>query len=98
MNPIVIIVGGLITWRIAHIIAKETGPFAIFAKLRANLATKQKKVGGLYDMFSCVSCLSMYTGAVTSLAVSGSVLMFIAYTFTFSAIAVLIESYTSKKA
>lgn len=96
MNPIEIIVGGLITWRVSHIIVKEVGPLAIFAKLRAYLATKQKSIGGLFDMFSCVGCISMYIGAVTALGLAGDVLEFIMYSLVFSAIACLIERLTSK--
>ena len=94
---IIIIIGGLVTWRVAHIVAKEAGPKAIFMRLRAYLASKQKDAGGLFDMFSCVSCLSMYIGALTSLALAGDVLYFILYTFTFSAIAVIIERFTAKE-
>lgn len=72
-------------------IAKEDGPFMMFPRLRAYLAKNQKHQGGMFDMVSCIGCLSMYIGFVAALAVAGSVFELIAYTLAFSAIAVLID-------
>lgn len=96
MTPITIIVGGLVTWRLSRMVVKETGPFAIFARLRAFLAVKQKRPGGLYDLVSCVSCASIYIGALTALWLAGDVFEFTMYTFAFSAIAVLTERLFTK--
>lgn len=73
-------------------IVKEMGPFAVFSRLRANRARKQKRIGGTYDMLSCVGCVSVYVGAVTAVGAAGSVLEWIWYTFAFSAIAVFLEA------
>jgi hypothetical protein len=83
--------GGLVTWRLAHMLSKELGPKAIFAQLRAHAAKKQRQPGGMYDMLSCVGCTSVYTGAVTALWLAGDVFIWIAYTLAFSAIATILE-------
>lgn len=98
MNMIALIVGGLVTWRISHMLVKESGPLAIFARLRAHLAFKQKRIGGLFDMFSCVACLSMYVAALTSLWLAESVFELVLYTLSFSAVATLLEAYFTKRA
>lgn len=86
-----IIIGGLVTWRLSRMIVKESGPLAIFSRLRAKLAEKQKNPGGLYDLVSCVACTSIYIGAVVALWAAESVLGVIWYSLSFSAISVVIE-------
>lgn len=72
---------------------KEAGPLGIFSRLRAYLASKQKRSGGLFDMVSCVSCASIYIGSVTAVGAAGSVLVWIWYTLAFSAGAMIIEHF-----
>lgn len=72
-------------------LSKELGPRGIFAKMRADLATNQKSIGGLYDMVSCVACLSVYMGAVTALWLAEDVCSWILYTLAFSALAMILE-------
>jgi hypothetical protein len=86
-----LILGGLVTWRLAHMLVKEQGPLSIFLRLRAYLATNQKRSGGLFDMVSCVACMSIYIAAVTALWPAGSVLGWIWYTLAFSTIATFLE-------
>lgn len=92
-----LIVGGLVTWRVSYMLVKETGPLAIFARFRAFLASRQKRMGGLYDMVSCIACTSVYIGAVAALCVAGGLLEFIVYTLSFSAVTVLTERLTANK-
>lgn len=73
-------------------ISKELGPLGIFSRFRADRAAKQQKVGGLFDMVSCVACLSVYIGAVTALWLAHGVLSWIGYTFAFSAVAMILEA------
>lgn len=96
MDLLTLIIGGLAVWRLSNLLVKQIGPLAVFARFRALLASKQKRPGGLYDMFSCLSCMSMTIGAVTSLALAGSVLEFILYTLSFSAIATLTDALIAK--
>lgn len=97
MRPIVLIVGGLVTWRVTNILVKQNGPLAVFARLRAYLASKQKRIGGFYDMFSCIACMSMIVGAVAAVVPSRSVFQWIAYTLSFSAISALVGAYIAKE-
>ena len=88
---ILLILGGLVTWRLSHMVVKESGPLGIFAKIRADRARKQKRIGGTFDLVSCVACASVYIGAIVALGFAGGVLSWIAYTFSFSAIAMILE-------
>lgn len=92
-----LILGGLVVWRLSHMVVKEMGPLGIFAKYRADRAKNQQRSGGLFDMVSCVACTSVYIGAVASLAVATGVLEWIMYTLAFSAIATLIERFYGNK-
>lgn len=95
---LILIVGGLVTWRVSRILAKENGPLFVFTRFRAYLAGKQKRSGGFYDMISCVRCVSMYVGAVAAIAPAGTVFEWLVYTLAFSAITSLIEAYNPKEA
>lgn len=97
MSPLVLVVGGLITWRISLMIVREAGPLAVFTRFRAYLASKQKRSGGMFDMVSCVSCMSIHIGAITALWVAQDVFHWIAYTLSFSAIACLTERLSGAK-
>jgi hypothetical protein len=97
MGIIPIIVGGLITWRLSNMLIKQNGPLYVFTRLRAFLAAKRKVTGGLYDILTCMSCVSMLFGAVTALWVSESLFTWLAYTLTFSAIATLLEALWERK-
>jgi hypothetical protein len=86
-----LILGGLMTWRLAHMIVREFGPLGIFSRFRAYIAINQKRPGGLFDMVSCVACASIYIGAVAALWPAGDVFSWVAYTLAFSAIATILE-------
>ena len=83
-------------WRFSHGIVKENGPLMAFAKLRAYLASTQKRSGGLFDMLSCVSCTSFWIGLGASLFVSHGIISFIGYGFAFSGLSVLFEGLFNK--
>lgn len=65
-----LILGGLATWRISRMLNYESGPRNIFDRLRAFLAHNQKKSGGMFDMISCMSCLSVYVGGIISFIIN----------------------------
>lgn len=94
MDFVGILIGGLATWRVSHMLVKEDGPLDIFARIRASLGKRQKKRGGLFDLMSCVSCTSMYIGALAALWLAGSVVEIIMYTLAFSAFTALVERFT----
>lgn len=86
-----ILIYGLVVWRLSHMVVKELGPLGIFSKLRANRARKQKRIGGTFDMLSCVACASIYIGAVAAIQPAYGVFSWIVYTLAFSAIATFLE-------
>lgn len=55
-----LVFSGIITWRLTRMLYNENGPLDIFARLRSHLATRQKRMGGMYDMISCFYCLSFW--------------------------------------
>lgn len=87
----ILILGGLVTWRLSHMVVKEMGPLGIFSRLRADRAKKQKRVGGTFDMLSCVACASIYIGSVTALGAAHGLFSWLAYTLAFSALATFLE-------
>lgn len=69
----------------------------VFMRLRARLGASQKRSGGLFDMISCVRCISMWIGLVGALFVSETPLQWLGYALGFSAVASLIDMLLSKK-
>jgi uncharacterized membrane protein len=96
MTPFTFIVASLAVWRLSRGIVKEDGPLMVWARLRARLARTQRRSGGLFDMVSCVRCLSVWIGLVGALFVSNSILGLIGYTFAFSAVASLLDTLFNK--
>lgn len=96
MTPLTFIVASLAIWRLSYGIVYENGPLMVFARLRARLARTQKRSGGLFDMVSCIRCVSFWIGLVGALSVSNGFLEWLGYAFAFSAVTVLIEHFTKK--
>lgn len=96
MTLLTVVVGGLATWRLSHMIVKETGPLTIFARFRAFLARHQKRSGGFFDLISCMYCVSFWIGLVAALFASHNVFHILAYALTFSAIATIIAVLLQK--
>lgn len=86
-----LILGGLVVWRLSHMIVKETGPLGIFSRYRAFAASKQKRIGGIFDMVSCVACVSVYIGSVAALGLADGLISWVAYTLALSAIVTFLE-------
>ena len=97
MTPLVFIIASLAIWRLSYAIVKENGPLMVFARLRARLAASQKRSGGLFDLISCIYCVSFWIGLVGALIVSNNVFEWVGYGLAFSAVAVLIERLTNAK-
>jgi len=96
MTLLTFIIISLAVWRLSRGIAKEKGPLMMWAKLRARLARTQKRPGGLFDMVSCVQCLSFWIGLVGALWVSDSIFSWIGYGFAFSGASLIMEALLSK--
>jgi uncharacterized membrane protein len=90
MGAIELIIGGLATWRLSHMVVKENGPLMVFARARAFFARHQKRSGGFFDLISCVYCVSFWIGLIAALFASHNVFHILAYALTFSAIATII--------
>ena len=95
MTPLVFIIASLAIWRLSYAIVKENGPLMVFARLRARLAASQKRSGGLFDLISCIYCVSFWIGLVGALIVSNNVFEWVGYGLAFSAVAVLVERVTN---
>lgn len=97
IDPTVVLIGGIITWRLSMMMVRETGPFAVFAKSRAMAAKASSEPGGLYELVSCISCSSVYIGLVAALFIAESLVGIFLYTLSFSAIAIITERLTTRK-
>lgn len=91
---VIVLIGGLVVWRVSRAIVKEAGPLMVFVRLRAHLAREQKHAGGLFDAVSCVSCMSVWVGLFAALWLAGGVIDLLWYGFAFSGVALLLEAYT----
>jgi len=61
---VALIVGALAVWRITHMYQEETGPGAIFEKLRAKVWTMKDTDGGFREGFNCFKCMSIWHSLV----------------------------------
>ena len=80
--------GALATWRVARMLALETGPFAVFESLRNRAA--QSPHAWLANGFSCVACLSFWLGLFASVLMGGDALLIVYRGLAFSAVAVIL--------
>lgn len=96
MDLTVLVIGGLATWRVSHMIVKENGPLMVFARIRAALAAIQTRSGGFFDLISCLYCVSFWIALVAALWVSGDIFHKLGYALAFSAIAMIIEILSNK--
>lgn len=94
MNLVSLVVCGLAVWRLSHAIVKETGPLMVFSRFRARLARTQTRSGGLFDLISCVYCVSFYIGLIAALFTSHGFFSWVGYALAYSAIAVILENLT----
>ncbi len=91
-----IIVSILATWRLTYMLQEEDGPWAVFARLQAWMANKERdsKPGSIYQGFFCFYCLSMWVAAIFTAIVcevQGSYAVAAIYWFGLSAGAVLVN-------
>jgi hypothetical protein len=60
----VLILGSLATFRLSHLMAKESGPFAMFERIRAAVPGGR---GSVKEWLSCIWCFSLTASAVVCL-------------------------------
>lgn len=101
MTLVDFVVLALATWRMASLLAKETGPFDVFMKIRkvfGIIHDDDKNVAMVPETFfaqaiSCVWCNSIYIGLFWTLmfVLLGDLALLAALPFALSAGAVLVE-------
>lgn len=94
-----LVIFGLATWRMASLLAEESGPFDVFVKIRTLSGITHdpdKKVMMIPDSFfaqmiSCVWCNSIYIGAfwAAMLYFLPEVSPYLAFPFTLSTITII---------
>lgn len=97
MDSWYIVLLGIATWRISRMFWAERGPLDVFSRLRAKLASRQKRMGGLYDLISCFYCVTVWVAVAFALFISDSLLTFMANTFIMSGIAAIIHDLIGKQ-
>ena len=69
----VLLVAGLATWRLSHILLYENGPFAAFRRAREALGViyasdaSGEVVSYRYELTVCILCLSIWVGSGVAL-------------------------------
>lgn len=89
---------GLAAWRLASLVANEDGPWMIFKRLRQRAELWCKKYRfcrelGLYDLFSCEWCNSIWIGAGLTLLYLwvGETILYLALPLALSTVAIIIK-------
>ena len=81
----------LTAWRLAYMICYESGPLAIFARLRKRYCSIEG--GGLGELLHCVYCVSVYT-ALLCLGLWAAGLGLINVIFAASQLELMLASWT----
>lgn len=62
MSPTDLVVVGLASWRLAHLLVEETGPFDLIVNFRKAIGANDVNDAGLLNrLFLCVLCMSGWT-------------------------------------
>ena len=88
----------LAAWRLASLVANEDGPWQVFKRIREQAARWCKRYRfcselGLYEMFSCEWCNSIWIGAGLTLLHlwMGNTILYIALPLALSTVAIIIK-------
>lgn len=99
----------LATWRVAHLLVDETGPFEIFDWLRAQFGIRVSEEGEFYlregsdnqigKMLLCLQCTSMWVGLLFGVLYKlWPIFTFnLAVVLAFSALACVIDRYVEQE-
>ncbi len=73
MNALHLIILALAIWRLSSLLTAEEGPYGIFSKFRDRagvfyIGNRVDAYGELAKLFSCTWCLSVWIGAIASVA------------------------------
>lgn len=86
MGIVEILIAGVASWRLARMVTIESGPFQIFARVRAAMP-----LGGLLD---CIKCASVWTACFCVLAIQVPALDWLVYIFAASGVGLLFAAYS----
>jgi hypothetical protein len=68
-----LVIGGLATWRLSHLLLYEAGPFAVFRRLRERLGVEYDEFGHVvsfrWEITTCIWCLSVWVGSGIALLI-----------------------------
>ena len=100
--PIVdLLIISLATWRIAHAITQESGPLALFDRIRSKFPPaldyddeERCKDGSICELLSCPACMSIWTALICLLAWQVEPLRYIVCVFGLSGAALMLASFT----
>lgn len=95
---VALILGSLSTWRLTYMLMEETGPAAIFEKLRAKVDRLPWNNGGIREGFYCFMCFSVWVALLLLAIFLLSSVVFYAITFmlSLSAVAIFINDIREK--
>jgi hypothetical protein len=82
----------LAVWRVAHLLARENGPFELVARLRATLGS-----GILGRLMDCFYCVCFLVSLLPALWMCNSRIGFFIQWLALSAVACLLERTTQKQ-
>lgn len=94
-----LVLGSLSVWRLAYMLQNETGPFAIFEKLRARIDRMPWNDGGIRDGYNCFMCLSVWIAIllVGLFLLSSWVFLTLTFILSISAIAIFVNNFHEKQ-
>lgn len=106
MTLVGFVILALATWRMASLLARESGPFDAFLKIRkvcGIVHDDDKNVAMIPETFlaqavSCVWCNSIYIGLFWTLmfVLLGDLSLYFALPFAFSAAAIIADKWTAR--
>lgn len=87
-----LLIGPIVIWRMTHMMQEENGPFAVFARIRAFIASHTSdRVGGVNEGYNCFKCLSVWLSMLYAVGLSDSFAQWVAITFFLSGIAIFLN-------
>lgn len=96
---LLLLIGPIVIWRLTHMIQEEAGPFAVFYRLDAWLATRTNTgAGSFYDGWTCFKCLSVWLSLVYAafLPIVNDLLGYVAVVLFLSGVAIFINLVYNK--
>lgn len=92
-----LLIKGLATWRIAHMLLHENGPFRLFKRCRERLGVvyypdTDDMATYRYEITVCLWCLSMWVGGAVGVGKSQLLLP-----FAYSALAILVDKCVKER-